>query len=71
MSFYVIVICSHYDTRGLMTSLRHDYVSGTPTTSMASWLKKLFTYDQFHTSYSSFGVVVLFSLVLSELNNCV
>ena len=49
-----------------MTSMCHDYVSGTPTTSMASWSRKLFPTTTSFILVSPFGVVMLFSLVYSN-----
>ena len=52
-----------------MTSMCHGYVSGTPTTSLTPWLKDVaFHQDQFSTSFSSYVVVVLFSLGNLELD---
>ena len=69
-SFVINLVVLIKGTRGLMTSLCHDYVSGTPTTSMTSWLRELFSNL---TSFKLvlFLCVVLFSLVDLELNICV
>ena len=52
-----------------MTSLCHAYVSGTPTTSMTTWLRKLLSpLTSFILIILLFGADCVFSLISFEQN---